>query len=115
MPMSNLVIQPHRDIARFLVVIRVGLLRLVSLQSLVQGSSVRGRDGICRDVFTGGWGVDVASPANDELFVGSGQRANARNHGCVALLTRQRPDAGNSGWMGSIVESRRGGAGGCAG
>jgi hypothetical protein len=47
--------------------------------------------------------------------VGSGQRANARNHGCVALLTRQRPDAGNSGWMGIIVESRRGGAGGCAG
>ena len=31
MPMSDLVVEPHRDIARFLVVIGVGLLRLVSL------------------------------------------------------------------------------------
>jgi hypothetical protein len=113
--MADFIVQPDRHVLGLAaVILALDFSRLIGQEGVLQSSSVGEGHRIGRNLFIWRRGLNIAGPAYDELFMGGGERADARDHGGVAIARAQRPDGGRDLWgalcVGGADLGRGGGA-----
>lgn len=92
MTVGGLFIDPDGNIGRLALIVRIGFFRLISLKRLFEREAILLRNAAERHVCVGLIGVlDVAGPADDQLFAGSLKRTDAACHGVVPVAYGERP------------------------